>query len=344
MVVSVLRVYNFFIVLFLITSCKTIELYVEPINRTIHISQKQKKVENYNQKLENKKNSTTFKQITPGSISVASIFGSDIWIGKLGGSLSRYNLYTEDTTTFTSDIYSIKDYSIKKIIETKYSIVALQSDRIIEINKKNENITITPFPVNISRASDLVKYKDRVYISTLGYGLWEYKPYHNTFRDFIPDLKYISSLLIDGNTMYIGTMDNGLYVYDLIKKRIKSRLRYPLALFNKNIITMHIKNDILWLGCAQQGLIRWNTKDNSIERMFQNEGVSSIYIGENGKNAVSLIGSGIYIENRGETTFESIDTVLITNNITSVSIFNNSIISGNIKRGLLKQELIFLND
>lgn len=276
--------------------------------------------------------------ITDGSISTTTIIGSDIWIGKLGGELLRHNLYTGDTTRYLDNNYTIKDFSIKKIIDLDNKIIALQSDRVIEIYKSNEYINITIFPEDISRASDIVVYKNRAYISTLGYGLWEYNSNNKKFLDFIPDLKFISSLLVENNKLYIGTMNNGLFCYDLKSKKLYSRLKYPLGLFNKNIIEMKIKKNILWLGTAKNGLIKWNIDNNNIERIYKKESVSSIYLADN-INVVSFIGFGIYIENNNKTKFESIDTMLQTNNITTVKIFNNNLISGNIKKGLVKQEM-----
>lgn len=341
---SVLQVFKLLIVLLLLSSCSTINREVEPINKIINITPKQSSKFEESKKDKTSITLTKAETIITGSISTVSRFGSDLWIGKLGGSLLRYNLYTGDITQFSDDVYSIKDYSIKKIITTKDKIIALQSDRLITINKNNEKLSVTLLPSNISRASDITIYKDKIYISTLGFGAWEYQPKEKSFKDFVSDIKYISSILVHNNTLYIGSMDNGLYEYDLIKKIFKSRIYYPLALFRKNIVKMETQNKILWLGTAKQGLIKWNMEENSIKRLYKEESVSSIYLGENSKNAVTFIGSGIYIENNDRASFESIYTLLKTNNVTSISIFNNSIISGNIKKGLIRQEITFLND
>lgn len=339
----VLRVFKLSFIFFIL-SCNTIpDSHMSEV-RTIGI--KDKELKTIIKTPENLKSDVVsiIDYITDGSISTMNILGNDLWIGKLGGSLIRYNLYTKDIKVFTDDIYSIKDFSIKNIIETKNNIIALQSDRVVIINKSNEQISYKIFPDEISRATDMVISNNRVFISTLGFGVREFRVNTGVFKELIPNLNYVSSLYIDDKTLYIGTMDNGLYEYDLNMKRLLSRISYPLALFNKNIIKIDKKNDILWLGCAAQGLIKWNLQNNTTKRLYENESVSSIYLGDANVNAVSFIGSGVYIEKGNQFIFESIDVDLITNNITSVSIFNNCLITGNIKRGLIKQEILFLND
>lgn len=277
--------------------------------------------------------------ITNGSISVMSLLGNDLWIGKLGGELLRYNLYTKELTKFLDDNYSIIDFSIKNIIDMPTKVIALQSDRVIEIKKSNESIKITTLPSEISRTSDIIQYKDKIYISTLGYGLREYDSANNTFYEIIPNVKYISSLLIEDDILYIGSMDNGLYMYDLRKNSLLSRLNFPPVLFNKNIIKLKKKYDILWIGTTKNGLIKWNTKTDEVMKIYPKESVSSIFLGENGINTVSFIGLGVYFENDDIQKLESIDTILQTNNVTSVAIFDNYFLTGNIKKGIILQEI-----
>ncbi len=335
------RVFKYLPLFLILISCKTVLVSNLVETKYINITKDEVEIKN-NKDTEflnsNLKSKLNIEEITGGSISTTTIIGSDIWIGKLGGELLRSNLFTGDTTRFLDNNYTIKDFSIKKIIELDNKIIALQSDRVIEIFKSNEFLNITVFPVDISRATDIAVYKNRAYISTLGYGLWEFNSSNRSFLDFIPDLKYISSLLVVDEKLYIGTMNSGLFCYDLKSKRLDSRLKYPLALFNKNILDMKIKKNIMWLGTAKNGLIKWDIINNSIERIHKKESVSSIYLTDN-INVVSFIGFGIYIEKNSKTMFESIDTILQTNNVTTVKTFNNKLISGNIKKGLVKQEM-----
>lgn len=330
--------------LFLFLSCETIEKnHNTQINKTIYIQKNKIILENEKAKDEIK---TTLLPaiITNGSISTIAKLENDLWIGKLGGSLLRYNLFTEDSKTFTEDTYTIKDYSIKKIIENKDYVFALQSDRVISINKHNQKVSFTNFPVDINRASDIVLYKNKAYISTLGYGVREYIPEENTFTQLINNLNFVSSLYIYNDILYIGSMNNGLYEYDLINNTLLSRFNYPISLFNKNILEINKIKNILLLGSAKNGLIKWNMDKNSIETIYENESVSSIFVDKTDIFAVSFIGLGVYLEKNNLNILESIHTNLVTNNITSIVIFNNNLISGNIKKGLIKQENLFLNE
>lgn len=283
------------------------------------------------------------ERITSGSISTILLDGSDLWIGKLGGALIRYNLYTKESKVFQDDNYSIKDYSIKKILKNDREIVVLQSDRILRISKSTNLIRVSMLPHDVSRASDIVEYKNRFYLSTLGYGLLEYDDSRSRFNKLLPGLKFISSLELNKNTLYIGSMNNGLYSYNLNTMTFNSRLNFPAPLFRKNITKLKFNESKLLLGTAKNGLIKWDINKNSIDRIYPKEGVSFIY-SEPGLDVVSFIGHGLYLESKNKKSLESIKTSLVTNNITSVAVFNNHLITGNIKKGIIKQELNSLND
>lgn len=327
---------------FLILSCKTYNVNNVEF-REISLTKKNINLNLNTSLILKNKRLDPHKKIEPGSISTIYLNGSDLWIGKLGGALVRYNLYTGETKSFQDDIYSIKDYSIKKILETTDHIIALQSDRIIKIEKEKELLEIIPFPSEINRGSDIVIYKEKYYISTLGYGLLEYDPTNSKFKNIIKDLSFLTSLELDNNTLYIGSMRNGLYSFNIDKLSLNSRLNFPLSLFKKNVTKLMKRGDTLWLGTAKSGLIKWNLKTNIVQKIYPGEGVSFIY-GNPKANAVSFIGHGIYIESGRGESLESIETSLLTNNITSVAVFNNKLITGNLKKGIIKQELTILND
>lgn len=310
--------------------------------KEILIEEKEEIIKEYNLD-QNIPSKNKFKKLEPGSISTIYLNDSDLWIGKLGGALIRRNLYTGVSKSFMEDNYSIKDFSIKKILESPKYILALQTDRIIKIDKATNELKITTLPPEIYRASDMVLYKGKFYLSTLGYGLLEYNIDTSQFTSIISSIKFISSLELDKNTLFIGSMNNGLYSYDLEKMKLNSRLNYPLPLFKKNITDLKKNKNNLWLGTAKNGLIKWNTSTNKVEKLFTGEGVSSIYTDKD-ISVVSLIGHGIYIESENGNSLESIKTSLVTNNITSVAIFNNKLITGNLKKGIIEQEILSLND
>lgn len=343
----VLRVFSLAFVL-LLFACQTSEqllLTEEKEVRHILLKQNGNLITQDNELTKNKiEHKLSLETVTTGSISYTTIIGTDLWIGKLGGAVLRYNLYTKDITEFLDDNYSIRDFSIKKILDTTKDIIILQSDKVIKINKSTEKITTINFPNNISRASNIVKYKSKIYISTLGHGLWEFNKYKNSFLDFIPDIKYISSLLIVKDKLYIGTMNNGLYTYNLKTKKIESRLKYPLELFNINILHLSYRNNILWLGTSKQGLIKWNIQNNVINRLYPKESVSFIYLSNDNSSAVSFIGFGVYIETPNNQNIESIKKTLQTNNVSTVALFEDKLITGNIKKGIITQEIEYLND
>ncbi|MGL1891949.1 MAG: hypothetical protein OCD02_10000 [Spirochaetaceae bacterium] len=335
------RAFSYLLLTSVVLSCTTVNnntsilpYYIEiPINNKIEVVI-DSKVDNKNIELITDNN---IINVTQGSISTITLDKSDLWIGKLGGALLRYNMYTGETTSFLEDNYTIIDFSIKKILTTKTDIFVLQTNRVIKIRKSDDFIKIIQLPPDIERTSDMVIKNSKIIISTLGYGLWEYNINRDIFNALPPNINYISSLLIKDDLLYIGSMDNGLYEYQINNKKITSRISYPLQLFNKNIVKLAFKNNQLWIGTATQGLIKWHIENNSIDRLYPKEGVSFIFLDKN-ISVVSFIGFGVNIEVNNKIYFETIESILITNNVTSTASFENYLITGNIKKGLIIQE------
>ncbi len=339
MVGSVQQAFKIFSFLSILYSCTTYTTEVGVETRQIIIDTPE--IKNNNQQklteITNIKDSILPKAILDGSISTLTLLGSDLWIGSLGGGINRYNLHTQDIKEFGSNTYSIKDFSIKKIISIGDKIYILQSDRITSINKKNEKLTVNIFPIDITRGTDMAYYKGEIYISTLGYGIYRFNIDTKIFSLYLESISYISSLFIDNDKLFVGSMDNGLYVYNFDKKVYEVRLNYPQDLFRKNILHISKNKTQILLGTAKKGLIKWDIITNQIDRLYPTESVSFIYV-KSGLNVVSFIGKGVLIEEGSSARLESIDTFLLTNNITSSLIFKNLLITGNIKKGLVIQE------
>lgn len=335
----VLRAYSLLFIFFL-ASCVTNSDPSKEV-RVINIESVKEKPESNSIDINNIAKQPDISSIEDGSISTMTLIESDIWIGKLGGALIRHNLYTGDSTVFLEDNYSILDFSIKKILDSSKTIYVLQTNRIISIDKSTDTLKIISLPENVSRASDIVIHKDEFYISTLGHGLFKFNNSTTQFKKVPLKIDFISSLHVTENTLYLGSMGNGLYSYDLHNSRLNSRLHYPHQLFNKNITKITSRDSKLFIGTVDQGLIKWNLESNKIDRLYSNKTVSSIFNSEN-FTAVSFIGYGLYIESIKDSLFESIKGSLKTNNITTIAIFNDKLITGNIKKGVIKQEMEFL--
>lgn len=334
-----LRVFSIIFTL-LLFSCATINnsSVKESKSRSIILKQHNSADLLDNRELTTKIPTKTISTLIPGSISTIELFASDLWVGTLGGALFRYNLHTKTSKQFLDETYSIRDYSIKKILDIGQEIIVLQSDRVLQLSKKSEKIKTTKFPNDITRATDIVMYKNKIYISTLGFGLWEYSVSNNSFSELIPYIKFISSLKIVDNILYIGSMKNGLYQYNLLERKVLSRLKYPLPLFRKNILEIDSLDSEIWLGTAKNGLIIWDPYTNKTKRLLPDKTVSSICLQRTIKS-VSFIGYGVYIRTLTNDFVKSINTDLKTNNVTSVAIFEDKIITGNIKKGVIIQDI-----
>jgi len=335
------RVFNLIFISLLLTSCSTITVNTpEYTEKYIEIQRVFNNKENEISKIKKQQDKYKREIVTTGSIATTALIDNDLWIGKLGGELIRYNIYTKDQTKFLNNFYSIKDYSIKKIIKYKNSIIALQSDRINIINLKNNEVRIELLPEEIARTTDLIITESDLYISTLGYGLWRYNINNGLYSRISESIDYISSLLEINGTLFIGTMKDGLYSLDLKNGKLESRLHYPLAVLKKNILKMNYLKNKLYLGTSSNGLIVWDLETNKTERYFTKETISDIFVDKN-MIAASFIGFGLFLKSSNYEIIEDIRTNLLTNNITTVNIFNNMLLIGNIKKGLTIQEIIY---
>lgn len=278
------------------------------------------------------------KILENGSISAVYQEGSDIWIGKLGGALLRYNVFTGERRRFYDDEYSVIDFSVKTIKRYNEYIVSLQSNRLQVINTTNQDNFIIPFPDNISRGSSLELFRNKLVFSTLGYGLWEVNIKKRKITKYLDSIKFVSSLKNIDNNLYIGSMRDGLYIYN--GSKILSRTTIPVEIFRKNITSIGVVGNTIYLGTAKNGLLKWDRLTDKVEKKYNGENVSSIYISEN-YNLISFMGFGVLIESGNSSSLKSIKDNLITNNITTVSLHDNLLLTGNLKKGLVMQELTY---
>lgn len=325
------------LLLFLITSCVSTIPEREVVKKSIIIDSKKPVAEST---IENRvsEDKIESKILVTGSISSMLLDGSDLWIGKLGGALLRYNIYTKEAREFYSDEYSVVDFSVKKIEKYKNYIVSLQSNRIQVVNTINQSSYLIPFPNGVARGSDLEIYNDEVLLSTLGYGIWKVDLEGKQVYTYYDRVEFISSIKVIKDQLYIGSMRDGLYIWD--GSKTLSRINLPVELFRKNITSIDFDKDIFYFGTAKSGLLKWDMKNNIVERIYNGENVTSIYISED-YNAISFMGYGVLLERKDSSRLESIKGSLLTNNITSVTIHDRYLLTGNLKKGLIQQEIIY---
>lgn len=342
MVDLVLRVFSFLVFSLCLFGCMSTDIDNAYERRVIYIKSTPNNLERQKSELSYKtvENDSVLED---GSISTMTVDGTDLWIGKLGGALLRYNIHTNEVKRFLEDKYSIIDYSIKKILTTDSSVIILQSSSVSFINKRTQILDTVLFDNGVNRASDMVIVDNNLYISTLGYGIFKCNLSSRKLYQILNEIEFVSSLEYNDNKLYIGSMRDGLYIYEVRKKSFLSRINIPLQLFNKNITNMELNNSVLYVGTAKNGLIKWDLDNSSVERVYPNQSVSSIFIGKE-RSAISFMGFGVYIEEEDKSVLESIKTMLITNNITSVALLEDNIITGNLKKGIIKQEIKQLND
>lgn len=218
--------------------------------------------------------------------------GSDksgrLWLGTYSGlyilkdkKVSKkdfYNLIDNKNLSKVKSIYTDKKGSVW--VGTYYNGVNFwdQSNNNFTNFTENNDKNSLSFDVVSSIESDL---KENIYIGTEGGGITVLNKKSNT-TSFIKtkNTKGLSSgniktlLITDEQDLWIGTLDAGLTIYDLNKKRIDNKkLSYELQNLLKGQSVYVIKKeneDVVWLGTFNIGLICYNLKNKTF-KLFKNE-------------------------------------------------------------------------
>lgn len=146
----------------------------------------------------------------------------------------------------------------------------------------------------------------KIWIGTEDKGLSQFDPVKQVFKNFSKTPANIHGLLADGNNLYIGSFENGLYVLDIPTNTIR---QHHIAYSNNglrsnyiNILYKTLQEDI-WV-CTSSGIYNFNPKTQQfipIKGLPGNIFYSAIIQDSKGRIWVGTHDSGIYYIDNGKT-------------------------------------------
>ena len=215
-----------------------------------------------------------------------------IWIGtKEGGGLSRFD---KEKGTFknyakTNEENKLRDDYIFSLFEmdSKRLLVGTFREGLAVFNKKKEifkyytHIDGDKHSLSDNRVYTIFKDSEKTIWIGNYYNLQIFKPGNGSFET-IDDVKRPRCICEEnGNKIWVGTKDNGIYLVDKQKKVEKHILNITSDTnsISSNDIYALVKDqhNNLWIG-TKRGLNKLNIKNNTITRYTQKEGLPANWI------------------------------------------------------------------
>ena len=191
---------------------------------------------------------------------------NNIWVGTSNG-LNRYNKVTEKFQRITPSPSETKSES-----STSNSINSITQDNKghywVGSNKgllKYDGVNFTHYLTDLEINVITVDSQNRLWVGTNEAGLLPFSIESEglTPLTFTLPQKSIYSLIEHENILWIGT-NLGLVRYQLEEQIILPKNELESKVFGKNITTLHVNNQSIWLGTKSDGVYRFKLSNSSI--------------------------------------------------------------------------------
>ncbi|VDA99814.1 hypothetical protein S1OALGB6SA_887 [Olavius algarvensis spirochete endosymbiont] len=274
-----------------------------------------------------------------GNVSALLTDNDDVWIGTWTGGITRLSDPLQTYTPWDAGLPTLAIRTVNRIRKHKASIWVVRYG-VLERYDIESGIweLIKDLPVN-ERLQDLCILDNKVYLGTLGEGLWVKEGYE---WSIIPNPgKFITRLeLGDDEELIVTTMNMGLFLY---RPRENIWIRPPSAsLKEANITSVSKFGDRIVGGTFGDGAFIWNTKTSEV-LWFGLEELGDLWVLSvaelNGLLFFGTFGSGLNCWNLNNGTWDrlSIDEGLPSVDVTSLSVdTRGNIWAGTLGGGLVK--------
>lgn len=283
-----------------------------------------------------------------------------LWLGTYSQGLFRYNLKTGETKDFTittvvkGDLNSnniLKVAHIEKdkflVVSTNHVFVIDEELKIIKHHKEKESITSV---FNVDKKSYLLGTLEGILIDLKVSPKFELK----TFKTKISDGYGILSLAkSNNNDIWIGTENDGLFIYSKDKEKIKHLKSSPK---NPNIISSNSiwsilcsSNNVMWIAPFKNGLNFYDAQYHKFEHIkanlynakaLNNNIINSFSEDEKRNLWIGTDGGGLNYWDRKSNTFESysLDNGRLSSNVIVdiVKISDDELWLGTWAKGLIR--------
>lgn len=212
--------------------------------------------------------------VRDGNISALEINEDDLWIGTWNGGVVRYSLVSEELAVFRHGAISL-DANTVRCIKTFAGRVWVGSYRGLYSYSRATSAWVEDSlfgGTDPIRVEVLEEAGGILYAGTLGRGLWRLE---DGRWQQIPGLAdtYVNALCLFGRELAVGTMKQGLLLYDPETGSIRSFDTIHPDLEARNItMVLSDRSSSLWVGTYGQGLYHWQSDKNQLLHYSQRRG------------------------------------------------------------------------
>jgi len=148
------------------------------------------------------------------NVSALALDGDDLWIGTWTGGLVRYSIPLDRAEVWDPGQASLAVRTVNRILPTEKAVYVVRYGAVEVFDKRTSRWTsLTGLPVN-QRIQDLHVDGRRLYLGTLGQGLWM-REGGRWSRIIEPGLFIARLEPSPGNALLVATMDRGPYRLDI---------------------------------------------------------------------------------------------------------------------------------
>ncbi len=187
--------------------------------------------------------------------------GDDIWAGTWTGGIIRLSVPLGSNTVWDPGLPSLAVRTVNRITRENDSVWIVRYGSLEHYSLRSGDWSVEEdIPVS-ERLQDVIVINGKVYLATLGHGLWVKERYK--WR-MIPNPGLFITRLESGNEgeILIATMDRGLYIY---RPEDDAWLRPPPGLLREtNITSLVISGNRIVGGTYGSGAFEWDIKASTV--------------------------------------------------------------------------------
>ncbi len=283
------------------------------------------------------------------NISVLTYDGNDLWIGTWNGGLARYNMYRDEVKVFKSGKSSIVPKTVRVIKVIGQNVWVGSYEGLSYYSKRSgkwyvvKNFTGR----NKTTVEAIETIAGKIYVGTLGRGLWVLDLNSSNYGKWRRikkggALKFINCLARYRSYLIIGSMDKGVFFFNVKSGRLINLADLCADFTPVNITTFLIENEnSLWIGTYGKGLYNWNPKSNLLKIFTKENGfLSDDWVLDSGKGRRFLyfgtFGGGVVAFDMLKRVFKvfTLESGLDSMDVSSVAVSRGVVAFGTLGMGI----------
>jgi hypothetical protein len=201
------------------------------------------------------------------NISALLLDNDDVWAGTWTGGVVRLSEPLDDAVIWDRGIPSLAVRTVNRIVRSQNDIWVVRYGVVERFDMRSETWSVeSDLPVK-ERLQDLLIQGPRMYLATLGHGLWVME--NRNWRQ-IPEPGMFINRLEEGRDgeMLVATMDRGIFVYRPAERRWIQPP--PGVLRSINVTSMLRSGSRIVGGTYGSGAFIWDTEESTVR--FFDEG------------------------------------------------------------------------